>query len=74
MIVSSPTNVTVSESMPATFAAVVSGIPFPTLQWYRGSALIAGAINPSYTIPAATPGLRALAILSFLKTRIDPSG
>ncbi|HTV61984.1 MAG TPA: lamin tail domain-containing protein, partial [Verrucomicrobiae bacterium] len=51
-ITAQPVSVTVNELSSAAFSAVVSGNPFPTLQWYQDGALIPGATNSTYTIPS----------------------
>ena len=55
LFVSQPLNVTVQAGQSATFAVVVSGIPTPTLQWYRGRVAIPGAIGTSIIISQTVP-------------------
>ena len=45
-----PENSEVNESSPASFSAVVTGNPFPNLQWYQNGTPIAGATNSAYSI------------------------
>ncbi len=52
-IVSNPVNSTVAELAPATFSAVVTGNPYPALQWYRNGIAILGATNLTYQLAAA---------------------
>ena len=52
-IASNPTNATVNELNPATFAAVATGNPFPALQWYRNGAVIPGATTSTYGLASA---------------------
>ena len=52
-ITAQPVSVTVNEFSAASFSAVVSGSPFPTLQWYQNGAAIPGATNLSYSIASA---------------------
>jgi len=52
-IASNPTNTQVIELNSATFRAVASGNPFPTLQWYRNSGVISGATGSSYSLASA---------------------
>ncbi|MGA2245783.1 MAG: lamin tail domain-containing protein [Verrucomicrobiota bacterium] len=49
--VTEPTNATVVEINPATFAAVVAGNPYPAVQWYLNGGAVAGASNATLTIP-----------------------
>lgn len=59
-VVTDPTNQTVSEGATATFSAVFSGTPTPTVQWQRSTnsggswSDVAGAVASSYTTPATT--------------------
>jgi hypothetical protein len=50
IIVSQPTNTTVLEATPVTFGAIVSGNPYPSLQWFFNGTLVPGATNAAYTI------------------------
>ena len=52
-ITTQPVSATVNEFSPASFSAVVSGSPFPTLQWYQNGTAIPGATNSTYTIASA---------------------
>ncbi|MGO8929591.1 MAG: lamin tail domain-containing protein, partial [Limisphaerales bacterium] len=52
-ITTQPVSTTVNEFSPASFSAVVSGSPFPTLQWYENGAATPGATNSTYTIASA---------------------
>ena len=52
-ITSQPANATVNELSPASFSAVVTGNPSPTLQWYQSGAPIFGATNLTYNIASA---------------------
>ena len=52
-ITTQPVSATVNEFSPASFSAVVSGNPFPTLQWYQNGTAIPGATNSTYTIASA---------------------
>lgn len=47
-----PTNTTVIEATTATFTAVATGVPTPTLRWLRNGATIPGATNASYSFLA----------------------
>ena len=52
-IVTSPASLTVSQFSSASFSAIVSGNPYPTLQWYQNGAAVAGATNLAYTLASA---------------------
>ena len=52
-ILAQPVSITVNEFSPASFSALVTGSPFPSLQWYQNGAPIPGATNSSYTIASA---------------------
>jgi len=54
-IVTQPVSLTVPEFGPATFGVVVTGVPYPALQWYQNGVAIPGATNTGYTI--ASTGL-----------------
>lgn len=51
-ITTQPVDATVNELSPASFSAVVSGNPYPSLQWYQNNLPIAAATNLTYTIPS----------------------
>ncbi|MDP1831738.1 MAG: hypothetical protein Q8K67_06745 [Geothrix sp.] len=56
-IATQPANVTVIANAPATFSVVISGGTAPvSFQWKRNGTVIAGATNPSYTIPGTVIG------------------
>jgi CotH protein/lamin tail-like protein/Ig-like domain-containing protein/chitobiase/beta-hexosaminidase-like protein len=55
-ITNQPQSQTVAELSPVTFSVGANGNPAPTYQWYKNNAAIAGALNASYTIPAASYG------------------
>jgi Lamin Tail Domain/CotH kinase protein len=52
LILTQPSDTTVGELTPASFTAVVTGNPLPTIQWYKNNVTISGATNSTYTIPA----------------------
>ena len=52
-LLSQPANLSVLELAPANFSAVVSGNPFPSLQWYMNGSPVAGATNLSLILSAA---------------------
>ena len=52
-ITGGPTNTSVIELESAMFWTVVSGYPYPALQWQRDGLAIPGATTASYTIPEA---------------------
>ncbi|HOK79175.1 MAG TPA: immunoglobulin domain-containing protein, partial [Verrucomicrobiota bacterium] len=53
-ITTHPTNQTVLEGAPASFNVVVSGNPWPSVQWYRDGAPIEGATNQTLSLPAVS--------------------
>jgi len=53
-IVSQPTGQSVMAGAAATFTVSAGAIPEPVYQWYFNGAPIAGAINPTYAIAAAS--------------------
>ena len=53
-ITGQPASTSVNELAMASFTCDVSGVPAPTLQWYRNGNPIAGATDASYTIPGVT--------------------
>ena len=48
LILTQPTNSTAAEACPFSFSAVVTGNPFPNLQWYRNGTPIPDATNLIY--------------------------
>jgi hypothetical protein len=48
-----PSNTSVLELNAASFSVTALGIPYPSLQWYFGGALVGGATNSTYTIASA---------------------
>ena len=54
-ITSHPVSTTVQEGQAATFSVTASGTAPLSYQWRRNGADIAGAVNPVYTTPPATP-------------------
>jgi hypothetical protein len=55
-ITSQPENILVNELAAATFNCGVTGVPGPSIQWYRNGNPIAGATDSSYILQSATPG------------------
>jgi autotransporter-associated beta strand protein len=53
VIVPQPTNLTVNVGDTAIFASGASGVPTPTLQWYKNGVAIAGQTGNTLTIPNA---------------------
>jgi len=54
IIVTQPASQTVPLGHIASFNVVVTAVPAPTYQWYRGGVAIPGATSASYTLPATT--------------------
>ncbi|HUS34207.1 MAG TPA: lamin tail domain-containing protein [Verrucomicrobiae bacterium] len=54
-ITTQPQSQTVEEAKSVSFSATATGIPTPTLQWFKNNTLITDATNSTYTINAATP-------------------
>ncbi|HOB97542.1 MAG TPA: immunoglobulin domain-containing protein [Verrucomicrobiota bacterium] len=54
-ITGQPGNLTVAVNQPATFRVTATGIPAPTYQWRFKGTDIAGATEPTYSIPSAAP-------------------
>ncbi len=52
-ITTQPTNTVVNEGDPAELAAAVSGVPTPTLQWYKNDAALPGATSATLNIASA---------------------
>lgn len=50
--ISQPADADVLELNPAVFSAVISGNPYPALQWYVNGSAVAGATNSTYIIQA----------------------
>jgi hypothetical protein len=50
-ITNQPQSQTVEELFSAAFSAGVSGIPQPTLQWYRNGLAVPGATNATFELP-----------------------
>ena len=61
VIVSQPTNITVTNSQSAAFSVTASGVPAPAYQWNKGGSPISTGVNPTATsatlsIASAQPG------------------
>jgi hypothetical protein len=56
VIVTGPSDATVSPGQTATFGVSATGIPAPTYQWKKNGTAISGATDPSYTTPPAVAG------------------
>ncbi|NGO38758.1 hypothetical protein G4L39_05030 [Limisphaera ngatamarikiensis] len=54
-ILQSPASLTVVEPGPARFEALVTGQPFPALQWFRNGQPVAGATNTWFTLEPTSP-------------------
>lgn len=52
-ITSQPTNATVNELAGASFSVGLTGIPAPSMQWYKNGGLLTGATNATLLIPSA---------------------
>ncbi|MEY2881946.1 MAG: hypothetical protein RLZZ15_4326 [Verrucomicrobiota bacterium] len=55
VLTTAPAARTVVAGRNVTFAVLAAGQPAPLYQWYKGTAVLTGATNPSYTIAAVTP-------------------
>jgi hypothetical protein len=55
-IVVQPANVQANESDEAIFKVQVSGVPSPSVQWFKSGIAISGATELSYVLPAVTLG------------------
>jgi len=53
-IITDPVDQTVSLGFQATFSATASGLPVLSYQWRKGTAIIPGATDNTYIIPAVT--------------------
>lgn len=55
-IATQPSSQTSTVGFPLTLTVIASGEPAPSYQWQKNGANLAGATNPTYTVPTAVAG------------------